>query len=734
MDISHRAAQLIFELRELRSLPEELQHILQHGLNSQYLDTLASLATDPTFTEIIYATHESIFVEISSRWLEFKGQKSLSALAAYARILPLALHLADHASQLLTKQEGYLEALFSNSIVSLCDIPHHDLSVLVLSICRLLSFDNRRYAPVVLPSKFFALLQHSQLHIRCLAIRIIVMYLHGSDKMLESLMRQHVGDARIIGSWEDKTIDFTFFSLWEERRIKSLKFSIRRCMRAIPSNMSSKPTPARIISSKDFSNTTCSIGDTLIPKTRPTVSAPSSVIPTLTTLQNLTMLAEGVNKEKPLLITGLPGSGKSRMVREIASLTGHEGSMVTLHLNEQTDAKLLIGMHTSASSPGTFTWRPGVLTTAAIEGRWLLFEDIDRAPTELISTLLPLLERGELSVPTQETPIRAASGFRIIATARTRKSAQGAEVSSVAGMIGLRHWHQIAFQLPPITELAEIVSSLYPLCRPYLPNMMSVYTSLTSMRHERSGRMRPTGPLDLSRWAQRIHGLLQDAGITSETEPIPETMQDEMLLEAVDIFAGDLPSGRLRDRLVSLIARELQIPAKRAEHCLEVRKPLLQSSETQVHVGRAHLQLAKRPLSLNLPDGHRKGRFATTSYVLRLLESVTIITKHAEPCLLVGETGAGKTTIVQQLAQTLGHKLVVVNLSQQSEVGDLLGGYKPINPRTLAMPMKDEFDDLLRLTFPSRQNSKIHRFFDKSYCEKKMVSRFDSLEGSSAHH
>ncbi len=64
----------------------------------------------------------------------------------------------------------------------------------------------------------------------------------------------------------------------------------------------------------------------------------------------------------------------------------------------------------------------------------------------------------------------------------------------------------------------------------------------------------------------------------------------------------------------------------------------------------------------------------------------------------MGETGIGKTTVIQQLAESLGHKLVVVNLSQQSEGGDLLGGFKPVNSRSLAMPLKEEFEDLWQKT------------------------------------
>ena len=45
-----------------------------------------------------------------------------------------------------------------------------------------------------------------------------------------------------------------------------------------------------------------------------------------------------------------------------------------------------------------------------------------------------------------------------------------------------------------------------------------------------------------------------------------------------------------------------------------------------------------------------------------------------EPVLLVGETGVGKTSSVQYLAEKVGQRLKVINMNQQSDSSDLLGG------------------------------------------------------------
>lgn len=78
--------------------------------------------------------------------------------------------------------------------------------------------------------------------------------------------------------------------------------------------------------------------------------------------------------------------------------------------------------------------------------------------------------------------------------------------------------------------------------------------------------------------------------------------------------------------------------------------------------------------------------------------------EHAEPVLLVGETGTGKTSTIQHLALMAGRRLRVLNLSQQSDSVDLLGGFKPVDSRALVNPVKERFESLFMRTFRLESN------------------------------
>lgn len=53
----------------------------------------------------------------------------------------------------------------------------------------------------------------------------------------------------------------------------------------------------------------------------------------------------------------------------------------------------------------------------------------------------------------------------------------------------------------------------------------------------------------------------------------------------------------------------------------------------------------------------------------------------------------------------LGRKLTVINMNQQSDTSDLLGGYKPVMISRIISPLRDQFESLFCQTFSRQQNA-----------------------------
>jgi midasin len=100
------------------------------------------------------------------------------------------------------------------------------------------------------------------------------------------------------------------------------------------------------------------------------------------------------------------------------------------------------------------------------------------------------------------------------------------------------------------------------------------------------------------------------------------------------------------------------------------------------------------------------------------MQSVSASLVNNEPTLLCGETGCGKTTIVQHLAHLTGRNLIVQNLSLQTDSADLLGGYRPLEIKHLARPLYEEFVALFVSHFSRSSNEKFLTFV-KAAMDKK---------------
>ncbi|KAK5631868.1 hypothetical protein RRF57_007582 [Xylaria bambusicola] len=705
VDLSLQRTLLLDDEVLLNQLPPELLEVIRNQTTANFLDAIAAAALIPRLTSPVFVYFEHVFADICARWLlksRNAGQED-QIIAAFARILPFAPHLSvfleqyisDTSAVRITEARPFtLNSLNSPNSSHTGQFSESDLLRALLAFWRLLNFNQGTYSSLVQPSQIHALFNHERVAVRYLAIKVFCCQMHASEFKEDELMKTHVNYEStptdyLCSDLDGTHIDYAFLSLFEHKRATEMDILRQEVKNAFTTRSSIISIPAQ-----QLTNRVLQYGNIIFPRPNGPPSSHSNLVHTPTTLTNLEALAAKLQKPGPILLHGLPGSGKTSIVHELGRELGMESSMVTLHLNEQTDAKMLIGLYSTDSKPGSFSWRPGVLTTAVREGRWVLIEDLDRAPNELMSTLLPLVENGKLFIPSRGEKIEASSTFRLFATVRTTRGTHGQE--TIPSFLGQRFWNLSNMKIPSYAELEQIVVGSYPLLHKYTSIIMAVYKRLCSAISMNPGRAteRPITPRDLLKWCRRLTEALVAAGCKTGEEPISERTRDWMFLEAIDCFCGSLAKQEMKLFLLSCVAEEMHIPKQLMEYYLDAYVPQLEDSPNNFRIGRVTLTKHRH--------GNRvaksKKPFANTSHAKRLLEQIAIAIKLREPVLLVGETGIGKTTVVQQLADTLGHKLVAVNLSQQSEVGDIIGGFKPVNARSLAVPLKEEFEDLFAST------------------------------------
>ena len=96
---------------------------------------------------------------------------------------------------------------------------------------------------------------------------------------------------------------------------------------------------------------------------------------------------------RPLLLTGLTGTGKSSICRAMSSDMGLSYSVLNGH--PDMDIAQLIGQWVPDNTDGiTINWEHGALTKSVMNGGIFLFEEINRAPPESHSRLFGVADDG----------------------------------------------------------------------------------------------------------------------------------------------------------------------------------------------------------------------------------------------------------------------------------------------------------------------------------------------------
>jgi len=129
------------------------------------------------------------------------------------------------------------------------------------------------------------------------------------------------------------------------------------------------------------------------------------------------------------------------------------------------------------------------------------------------------------------------------------------------------------------------------------------------------------------------------------------------------------------------------------------------------------------PVAREITESQPDKSFVFTSTTLRLMEQVGVALQREESLLLVGETGTGKTSSIQELAKLQGKKLHVFNMNQNTDSADLLGGFKPVDIKFLLKPTYEYFLGLFKKAFKSDKNQKFLDLMQKCY-EENQIKEF----------
>ena len=121
----------------------------------------------------------------------------------------------------------------------------------------------------------------------------------------------------------------------------------------------------------------------------------------------------------------------------------------------------------------------------------------------------------------------------------------------------------------------------------------------------------------------------------------------------------------------------------------------------------------------NIPKGDFYSYNTKSKLYIKLINEFILSDNNI---LLVGETGVGKTRMIQNLSKLMNIKLNVINMSQSSDEGDLLGGFKPVSTKIFLKKYFDKILNILSEHFNSEKNQAFIQSLFKAYDSLTSVS------------
>lgn len=347
---------------------------------------------------------------------------------------------------------------------------------------------------------------------------------------------------------------------------------------------------------------------------------------------------------------------------------------------------------------------------------------------------------------------------------RTHKSSLSN--SSQKALFSLLEKHLYPVNILPLSrnELCQVIQHKYPKLSTVANRIVEVFLTFSSGDHDVADSFRPQEIANEEKFSQlpcedvNVPFTINSGRLVSTRDLIKLCQRSNpnfsvtstecayfVFQNAVDVFCSYLPNSKEKTKLIISIGAKLGIIQSRCEHFANELKPEIHVDQDRIKVGRSELYARSvdeeniTPYGNTMPEEESVKRiklsngnessvrklskklisssftFSFTRLASCLLERVAVCVANAEPVLLVGETGVGKTSSVQYLAARTRHKLVVVNMNNQSDVSDLVGGFKPVDLTYVLAPLRTEFEILFRQTFNQSKNESFLTKFSICY-------------------
>lgn len=406
---------------------------------------------------------------------------------------------------------------------------------------------------------------------------------------------------------------------------------------------------------QDDNGEVVSIGGFSVPRGPFATAKTSFTIHAPTSLDNSMRILRACQLDKPILLEGSPGVGKTSLIVALAALS--RNNLCRVNLSDQTDLMDLFGsdLPVEGGTPGEFAWKDAGFLHALQKGDWVLLDEMNLAPQSVLEGLNAILDhRGTVYIPELGRSFIKHPNFRIFAAQNP--------VHQGGGRKGLprsfiNRFTKVYIEPLSMDDFLIICRYLYPSYSADLLSRMIQFTiRLEAALKSGQGFGRQGGPWefnlrDIIRWL----ALLHDTSGLEEVPGHPAEFLDTVFLRRFR---------NMEDRLrVEALFREIfndHVPCPLPPH------PSLSSIFAQF----GHTLAQRTPIW-----GHRPPS-APVQHDPYALQTATRCLQQGWLVILTGTQGSGKSSVVRHLANVCGAGLYEFAATPSTDTTDLLGSFE----------------------------------------------------------
>ncbi|ANQ06647.1 Uncharacterized protein PCOAH_00007910 [Plasmodium coatneyi] len=428
------------------------------------------------------------------------------------------------------------------------------------------------------------------------------------------------------------------------------------------------------------------------------------------------MVVTNIYDNRPTILIGTQGSGKTSLINYIhekiyENENAKKGKVISLYLDDVVDSKSILGIW--ESNEKRFEFKFGVLAKAMMNGNWIVFENVNNISSSVVEKLCELTTKGHIYLSEKGEHIYPHKDFRLFATITVGDTvagvgniihagnvvgddnAKGCSNCQLSELVRLNQrpghlsslfnkWHSVHIGSYTEEEVEEILCK--KLKRAVNENYRTVilrsYHGVKTLL-EKYPLLRSINLHDLVKIIQRVKKRKIFTHDNEKTRAI-------LFQTCKSILTSHVPNGNLRSHFQKKLLKIFDLHEKTVTKWVQLHT----LNDFMDHFNET-LRNEKGKISLQCEKITNQS-FLLTSVHKSILYEIIEGVHNKESILLIGDTGVGKTALVDYVAKIFGKKLLVFVFSEQSEASDLIGNYYPFN---ISVKTNELFEELKNLNF-----------------------------------